>query len=691
MGPVVKKLPLAIAVSAMASSAVLADHIEEVKVLGERVYPVQVIEAPQHTGAVDAAELLKQLPGANVNANGKLTGIAQYRGMYGDRVAVSVDGMGLVTGGPNAMDAPLSYASPLLLKNLSLERGIPSVSSAAESMGGHFQAEYDRGDFGADASFALSGSLQTRFESNGDQNSSALRLIGANDAHKVALLAAIDRGDDRSYPGGEVSPSELERDRFDISYGYTQDDLSVLAYAGRLDTTDTGTPSLPMDINWIETDLYGATIKNRIGNTKVELAVGYSDVDHLMDNFTYRTAPASPMQYRQTRALGDGYKWRLGTETPIGDGSLRLGIDGSNADHNATITNPNNAMFRVENFRDVERDALGIYAQWNQSVNGVDIEAGVRLNRIDYDAGTVSIQTPPMMAMMQMNANMLAMRFNSSERDQSHDNVDVVLKVGKLLSANHSVYVELAQKTRAPSYQQMYLWLPMQATGGLADGRTYIGDVNLDSEKSLEINIGTDWYGEHAWLTPQVFYKDVSDYIQGVTTMDMTANMLANMMGGQNVLQFANIDAKIYGFDIAFGYKFGPSWALEGVINYSRGERDDIDDNLYRLAPLNGRLGLVYTRDAWKVRSDVIAYDRQDKVSAINNERESGGYAIWNISAEWQLNAAIMFSAAVENLLDKSYQEHLGGVNRVREVDIAVGDRVYGSERNFKVGVTFTW
>jgi iron complex outermembrane receptor protein len=109
------------------------------------------------------------------------------------------------------------------------------------------------------------------------------------------------------------------------------------------------------------------------------------------------------------------------------------------------------------------------------------------------------------------------------------------------------------------------------------------------------------------------------------------------------------------------------------------------------LAPLNGRLGLVYTRDAWKVRSDVIAYDRQDKVSAINNERESGGYAIWNISAEWQLNAAIMFSAAVENLLDKSYQEHLGGVNRVREVDIAVGDRVYGSERNFKVGVTFTW
>jgi len=33
---------------------------------------------------VDTAVVLKEIPGANVNSNGAITGIAQYRGMYGD-------------------------------------------------------------------------------------------------------------------------------------------------------------------------------------------------------------------------------------------------------------------------------------------------------------------------------------------------------------------------------------------------------------------------------------------------------------------------------------------------------------------------------------------------------------------------------------------------------------------------------
>src|SRR5690606_20978728 len=93
---------------------------EQLVVVGERVYPVVDTVAPSTQEAVDTAELLKQLPGSNLNANGLLTGIAQYRGLYGDRVAVSIDGLRTLTGGPNGMDAPLSYASPLLLEHLSL-------------------------------------------------------------------------------------------------------------------------------------------------------------------------------------------------------------------------------------------------------------------------------------------------------------------------------------------------------------------------------------------------------------------------------------------------------------------------------------------------------------------------------------------------------------------------------------------
>lgn len=679
------------AVAASSASVVSADHIEETQVHGQRVYPVQVIEAPQQSGVVDTAELLKQLPGANVNANGKLTGIAQYRGMFGDRVAVSVDGLSLVTGGPNAMDSPLSYASPLLLKKLSLERGIASVSSAAESIGGHFNAEYDRGAFTFDDAFSLSGSVQTRAESNGDHNSSAARLIASSNKHKMALLAAIDRGDDRSFPNGDILPSELQRDRFDLSYALNLDGTEVLIYAGRMDTEDSGTPALPMDIVWIESDLFGGKVKQEFGRTVFEAALSYSDVDHAMDNFSLRTAPTSPMGFRQTRAFGEGSQWRLGSTTTFSSGVLRLGLDGSMAEHSATITNPKVAAFRIQNFNDVERDALGAYVQWNQSISELDVEAGLRLNKVSYDAGNVSAAMPAMMAMMLMNANALADRFNTSNRDQDHSNIDAVVKIGKRLNEKQSVYIELAQKNKAPSYQQLFLWLPMQATAGLADGRSYIGNVNLDSEVSREINIGSDWQSKNAWFTPQLFYKDIGDYIQGVNSNDMRANMAANMMGGQGALQFSNVDAEIYGFDLAWGLRLREHLSLEGVINYSRGKRKDVADNLYRLAPLNTRVALIYELNNWQLRSDVIAYAKQDKVSATSNERETSGYAVLNVAAQWQLNKDLMFSFAVDNLLDKQYQEHLGGVNRVRQADIAVGDRLYANERNFKVGITYNF
>ena len=66
----------------------------------------------------DSAEVLKRMPGANANGNGPITGIAQYRGLFGDRISVKLDSAPTLTGGPNAMDTPLSYAPSGLLSDL---------------------------------------------------------------------------------------------------------------------------------------------------------------------------------------------------------------------------------------------------------------------------------------------------------------------------------------------------------------------------------------------------------------------------------------------------------------------------------------------------------------------------------------------------------------------------------------------
>ena len=76
---------------------------------------------------------------------------------------------------------------------------------------------------------------------------------------------------------------------------------------------------------------------------------------------------------------------------------------------------------------------------------------------------------------------------------------------------------------------------------GLADGRTYIGDIGLEPEESLEFTAGVDWSPGQFKLTPELFYREVDGFIQGVPSSNETANRFAMMMGGAPPLQYARI------------------------------------------------------------------------------------------------------------------------------------------------------
>ncbi|RZV33396.1 MAG: TonB-dependent receptor, partial [Chromatiales bacterium] len=102
-------LLLPAAVAAQQAAGPGASDVDEVIVIGRSVATGLARIEVDREMLVDTATILKEIPGANVNANGPVTGIAQYRGMYGDRISVVIDHLGVVSGGPNAMDAPLSY------------------------------------------------------------------------------------------------------------------------------------------------------------------------------------------------------------------------------------------------------------------------------------------------------------------------------------------------------------------------------------------------------------------------------------------------------------------------------------------------------------------------------------------------------------------------------------------------------
>jgi len=392
---------------------------------------------------------------------------------------------------------------------------------------------------------------------------------------------------------------------------------------------------------------------------------------------------------RQNFTTGSGIQSRLGAIWKTDAGTLSFGADMRTAEHGATITNPNNAAFRIDNFVDVERDVTSLFAEWLRTAGAGDLELGLRAKRVEARSGMVG--AAGMTGMMATNVAALADAFNATNRDLDWTSIDAVAKYRWRVGPETEWRFELGSKTRAPSYQELYLWLPLQATGGLADGRTYIGGLGLDEERSNEVVVGFGTSSGRFALSPEVFYRRIDGYIQGIPSGNSTANMVSQMMSGNPALEFANVDAEIYGVDLAWKLELGREWFVDGIVSYARGKRTDISDNLYRLAPPNASFGLTWDAESVSANAEVVAYAEQDKVSIYNGEQPTPGYALVNVAAAWNPVETLRVEARVDNLLDKTYQDHVAGINRANGSDIPVGLRLYGTERTLSAGLIWSF
>ena len=500
-------------------------------------------------------------------------------------------------------------------------------------------------------------------------------------------IAEFDNGDDIETPKGDIVPTRIDCDRYDLSYAYDNGSSEFMAFAGKLDTGETGTPALPMDIIYIDTELYGAQLGLDVAdNVRIDGRLGYNDVAHVMDNFSVRQGPMA-MRQRLNTTSGSGSQFFLAATFDNKGSSWQFGIDGIDAAHDSVITNPNSAMFRVDNFMDVERRLIGAFAELTRDLGDGELEVGARYNRVTTAAGEVG--AAGMMGDMGDRVAELAQAFNAADRDLDWGSFDMVAKYRLQASTSTEWMFEFGSKSRAPSYQELYLWLPMQATGGLADGRTYIGNLDLEAERSNEVVVGLSTEIGRFAMSPQLYFRRIDDYILGVPSESMLANMIATMMSGTEPLQFDNVDAEIWGIDAAWSYELSDRLLLDGIVSLARGKRTDTNDHLYRLSPLNGSVGLTWAAEDWSLKSEVIGYADRDRVSVINNESSTPGYWLVNLGFRWTPLPALRVEARIDNLLDEAYQNHVTGINRARGSDIPVGERLWGAGRTLSAGLIY--
>jgi len=726
--PVAFAIKMILLSSTVLSASLLANETPEPNKVIDAIEDIEVITitnqrhndltenksyAQGKTSVPDLANWLASVPGANINKNGPVTGIAQYRGLYGDRIAANLDGHPIIGAGPNAMDTPLSYSTPLIVESMTVYRGIAPVSAGINTLGGAIDIKMRKAETMNSDSLHTSGDLQAGYRSNNSAKTlSAVANVAKGDV-AVMLYGNQQAGDSmESGDGTVIQPTDFDKTQFGSDIRYSSDASDIGLSYHYTQTNDSGTPALPMDIEYIESHRINIDGHFSLGQWQGEWLVGNLDADHGMTNFLMRVND-NPEKHRRNTALADTTDFKFMVERSYSFGDISIGADGYFATHDSVITNPNNMMFEVVNFNDVTDDRYGIFVEWQNKFDQTLVQLGVRAKRAQANAGEVNTS----MAMMQMAMNpdmpmgdamdpmpaMLSMGtmasdlmndFNNAEREVEDNNVDVALSTQTQLTEATSLYFGLGIKNRAPSYQERYLWMPMEATGGLADGHTYIGDINLKSETAYQTDIGITYQTPTIMFAPHVFYQNIDNYIQGTALEmdDMTASMMAKMMSGdENPLKFSNVDAKLYGIDVNWYYNIGESFQFSGVASYVKGERRDIDDNLYRVAPLNGQFTLSYFNAYLITNLTAIVVSSQDDVSQTNGEQVTAGYGLLNVDVEYFVNPDFTLRAGVDNLLDREYQNHLGGYNRVKAVETPVMTRLPSEGLSAWAEVTYSF
>jgi hemoglobin/transferrin/lactoferrin receptor protein len=216
-------------------------------------------------------------------------------------------------------------------------------------------------------------------------------------------------------------------------------------------------------------------------------------------------------------------------------------------------------------------------------------------------------------------------------------------------------YLNISTGFRAPNIDDL-------GTLGIVDFRYEVPTNNLKPEKSTTYELGLKIATKTIGL--QMGYY--STQLQNLITRVRVPNEQVN---GINVYRKENVEkAYINGFDAKLQTNLLTSLQLYGNISYCFGQSETKNEPMRRIPPVNGRVGLNFSKNNAWVRPEFWFAGAQERLAQgdkDDNRIAKGGTPAWNV---FNLNAGytlkkISFTAAVQNLFDADYRTHGSGIN----------------------------
>ncbi len=269
--------------------------------------------------------------------------------------------------------------------------------------------------------------------------------------------------------------------------------------------------------------------------------------------------------------------------------------------------------------------------------------------------------------------------------------------------------MNVARGFRAPNLSEL-------ASNGAHEGtnRYEIGNNNLASETSLQIDAGIDWRNDHIALSMNGFYNAIHHFIfyeKLLTSGGKDSTILDAMSGNKlSVFQFNQNNAYLYGIELNIDVHPHPlDWLhFENTFSYIQGRFLNKVGDTYNLPLMQAPRWISELRGTFLSKGTVLrnmyikveldqSFKQNNPFTAFNTETSTNGYGLINtglgfdIVSKKHMLCSIHFAAT--NIADVAYQNHLSRL-KYTAINNATGRQgVFNTGRNFslKINIPLEW
>ncbi|MFL9516652.1 TonB-dependent copper receptor [Acinetobacter baumannii] len=593
----------------------------------------------QPVPATDGADYLQSIMGFNSIQSGGTNGDVTFRGMFGSRIKILTDGTENLGACPNRMDAPTSYISPESYDRISVIKGPQTVQYA--NTGSAATVLFERQLEKLTSEKPYRGQASVLLGSYGRIDHNVEAAIG--DEKKYIRLNA-NRSESNSYQDGDGNtvPSAWKKWNADVALGFTPDENTWVELTGGKSDGESLYAGRSMDGSQFARESLGLRFeKKNITDVikKIEGQVNYSYNDHIMDNFSLRQPELkhdhethemyldkSAMQVTR-RTLNS----RLAMTTEWNKWSLITGIDSQFNKHGGSMSSPKMNMPFSQDMRFQSYGAFGeLGYQWSENSKLV---TGARLDQVKIDALKLNVDR----------SETLPSAFIRLENQHPEHDAKSYIGLG---------YVE-----RVPDYWELF----STAHGNSGMLKPTFND--LDTEKTLQLDMG--YQQQHGALNTwaSAYVGLINDYILMSYHNHPTSG--EHDHGSSFSAGAKNVDATIAGAEAGIGYQFTDHIQADLSAMYAWGKNTTDDKPLPQISPLEGRLNIRYVADKYNLGLLWRAVAEQNRVSLHQGNivgydlKPSKGFSTLSLNGSYNLRKDIDVSVGIDNVLDKTYTEHL--------------------------------